>query len=236
MFDMNMARHISYFDFRKEQSCIELHTTGFILCQNRASNRRCILLTQVTANWPRIKEILNENSFYMNHVNFYGHSDPDMLEVGNGPLTIEENRSHFALWAIMKSPLLIGTNLANLDNAKVDILKNKYLLAFNQDDVTGEPAAPYKWGTNPMWTFNASYPAEFWSGKFEHGTLVAALNVADTPQSKEIWWKEVPQLKAGKSYDVVDAWTDQELGCIKDGIGLNVGAHDTAVLVVTGEC
>lgn len=176
----------------------------------------------------------------MNFVNFYGHSDPDMLEVGNEEngvfLTIEENRSHFALWAIMKSPLLIGTDLAKLDPSKVDILKNKYLLAFNQDDVTGEPAAPYKWGTNPNWTFNATHPAEYWSGKFKQGTLVAALNVADTAQTKEIWWKEVPELKAGNSYNVVDAWTDTKLGCHKDGLATSVGAHDTAVFVITGEC
>lgn len=195
-----------------------------------------MLLTQIAASWDRIKEILNENSFYMNHVNFYGHSDPDMLEVGNGKLTIEENRSHFALWAIMKSPLLIGTDLAQLDSTKVEILKNKYLLAFNQDDVTGEPAAPYKWGTNEMWTFNATYPAEYWSGKFKQGTLVAALNVANTAQTKEIWWSDIPQLKNGNSYNVVDAWTDKSLGCVKDGLGLNVHAHDTGVLVVTGSC
>jgi alpha-galactosidase len=192
------------------------------------------------ANWPRIKEILNENSFYMNYVNFYGHSDPDMLEVGNGALTIEENRSHFALWAIMKSPLLIGTDLAKLDSQKVNILKNKYLLAFNQDDVYGAPAAPYRWGTNEMWTFNASFPAEYWSGQFKQGTLVAALNVADSAQTKEIWWRDVPELKEGakadKSYTVVEAWTDQKLGCFKNGIALNVGAHDTGVLIIKGEC
>ena len=34
-----------------------------------------------------------------------------MLEVGNGALTAAETRKHFALWAAMKSPLLIGTNL-----------------------------------------------------------------------------------------------------------------------------
>lgn len=45
----------------------------------------------------------------MNYVGFWGHPDPDMLEVGNGDLTAEENRAHFALWAIMKSPLIIGT-------------------------------------------------------------------------------------------------------------------------------
>lgn len=45
----------------------------------------------------------------MNYVDFWGHPDPDMLEVGNGNLTAAETRAHFALWAIMKSPLIIGT-------------------------------------------------------------------------------------------------------------------------------
>lgn len=45
----------------------------------------------------------------MHTVDFWGHNDPDMLEVGNGNLTLAENRAHFALWAAMKSPLIIGT-------------------------------------------------------------------------------------------------------------------------------
>jgi len=172
----------------------------------------------------------------MNYVNFYGHSDPDMLEVGNGNLTDQENRSHFALWAIMKSPLLIGTDLNNLGSDKVEILKNQYLLAFNQDDVYGAPAAPYKWGTNPNWTFNASFPAEYWSGSFKQGTLVAALNTADSQQTKQINWSEVPQLSGSKSYHAVDAWTGQDLGCLTNGIALSLNPHDTGVIVISGEC
>ena len=37
-----------------------------------------------------------------------------MLEVGNGALTAAETRTHFAFWAAMKSPLLIGTNVSRL--------------------------------------------------------------------------------------------------------------------------
>lgn len=37
--------------------------------------------------------------------------EPLLILVGNGALTTEENRSHFALWAAMKSPLLIGTSV-----------------------------------------------------------------------------------------------------------------------------
>lgn len=51
------------------------------------------------------------NAHELSSVDFWGHNDPDMLEVGNGNLTIEENRAHFALWAIMKSPLIIGTDV-----------------------------------------------------------------------------------------------------------------------------
>jgi alpha-galactosidase len=49
------------------------------------------------------------NSFLMNTVGFWGHSDADMLQIGNGNLTLPESRYHFALWAAMKSPLIIGT-------------------------------------------------------------------------------------------------------------------------------
>lgn len=62
--------------------------------------------------WSYISAIANMNSFMMNYVGFWGRPDPDMLEVGNGLLTIEENRAHFALWAIMKAPLMIGTDVS----------------------------------------------------------------------------------------------------------------------------
>lgn len=64
----------------------------------------------------------------------------DMLEVGNGDLTPAETRTHFATWAAMKTPLLIGTDLSVISDDNLAILKNKYLLAFNQDEVVGEPA------------------------------------------------------------------------------------------------
>lgn len=44
-----------------------------------------------------------------------------MLEVGNtaggGNLTVEEARTHFTAWALLKSPLLIGTDVSFYDDA-----------------------------------------------------------------------------------------------------------------------
>lgn len=39
------------------------------------------------------------------------NSFPDMLENGNGALTLAEQRSHFTAWALAKSPLLMGTDV-----------------------------------------------------------------------------------------------------------------------------
>jgi alpha-galactosidase len=99
--------------------------------------------------WARVAEILNENSFRLNSVDFWGHNDADILEIGNGNLTLAESRSHFAFWAAAKSPLIIGTALDSSPADLVAILKNNYLLAFHQDAVYGGPATPYKWGVNP---------------------------------------------------------------------------------------
>ena len=43
-----------------------------------------------------------------------GWSDLDMLEVGQGGMTDEEYKAHFALWAALKSPLFLGNDLRNM--------------------------------------------------------------------------------------------------------------------------
>jgi alpha-galactosidase len=192
----------------------------------------------ITPDWARVAEILNENSFLLNYVDFWGHNDADMLHIGNGNLTMAESRSHFAFWAAAKSPLIIGTALDKLAAEKVEILKNKALLAFHQDGVYGRPAEPYKWGINPDWTFNATHPAEYWSGSSKAGTLVLALNTLDTTAWKEIKFSEVPQLskKRNVSYHVTDAWSGKDLGCVSGSIRRSVGSHDTVAFIVGKQC
>jgi hypothetical protein len=41
-------------------------------------------------------------------------NDLDMLEVGNGGMTTIEYQTHFAMWAVNKSPLILGNNLGNM--------------------------------------------------------------------------------------------------------------------------
>lgn len=45
--------------------------------------------------------------------------------------TEEEEKTHFALWAIMKAPLIIGADLRDIRQSSLDILKNRELIAIN---------------------------------------------------------------------------------------------------------
>lgn len=60
------------------------------------------------------------------------YNDMDMLEVGR-TLTAEEDRTHFGMWCIMSSPLLIGCDMTKLKPGTLNLLKNPELIALNQD-------------------------------------------------------------------------------------------------------
>lgn len=71
-----------------------------------------------------------------------GWNDPDMLEVGNGNLTYEENKAHFSLWCMMCAPLILGNDVrkfikedgtVDAENKVYKILTNKTLIGINQD-------------------------------------------------------------------------------------------------------
>lgn len=134
--------------------------------------------------------------------------------------------------------ILISTKLDSIDDEHVAILKNKYLLDFHQDPVIGGPAHPYKWGYNPDWTFDPSHPAEYWSGTSTtlDATLVLMLNSEDASSIRTAVWSEIPELKGHDSYEVIDAWTGNNLGCIQGQYLVALQSHDIAVLVVKGQC
>ena len=82
--------------------------------------------------WESVKGILSEN-LYMSAYCYDGRfNDMDMLEVGRS-MTTEEDKTHFGMWCIMNSPLLIGCDLTTIKTTALNLLKNKELIALNQD-------------------------------------------------------------------------------------------------------
>lgn len=48
-------------------------------------------------------------------------------------LTATEERSHFALWAVSKSPLILGTDLTKMSKELLALVTHQELIALNQD-------------------------------------------------------------------------------------------------------
>lgn len=136
----------------------------------------------------------------------------------------------------MKGPLLMGTDLLNITQEQIGILQNKYLLAFNQDPIIGKPARPYKWGINPDYTFNSTYPAMYWSGASSNGTMVALFNPTIQPRTMSADYGEIPQLRANSSYNVIDVWSGESLGCKSQSVEVEVAGNDTAVFLFGEPC
>ena len=84
--------------------------------------------------WESVKSIINQ-SLYLSAYTTYGHyNDMDMLEVGRG-LTEEEDKTHFGMWCIMSSPLLIGCDLNDIKGNALELMQNKELIALNQNEL-----------------------------------------------------------------------------------------------------
>ncbi len=65
-----------------------------------------------------------------------GHwNDMDMLEVGNGGMSFDEDQSHFMLWSFLNSPLILGNDIRKMSQQTLDILTNKEVIAINQDEL-----------------------------------------------------------------------------------------------------
>ncbi|MCR4954506.1 MAG: alpha-galactosidase, partial [Treponema sp.] len=64
-----------------------------------------------------------------------GWNDPDMLMIGMNELTLQMNQTHFTMWCMMNSPLMLGLDLRRVKKGDelYNIISNRELIALNQD-------------------------------------------------------------------------------------------------------
>ncbi|MFI5934166.1 glycoside hydrolase family 27 protein [Actinoplanes sp. NPDC051494] len=92
--------------------------------------------TDQTNGYPMgVQNIINVNVPLAAYAEPGGFNDPDMMEVGRGTLTDTEQRSHFAMWAVMAAPLIAGNDIRSMTAATRTILQNPRLIAINQDSL-----------------------------------------------------------------------------------------------------
>ena len=151
-----------------------------------------------------------------------GHwNDPDMLEVGNGGMTIAEYRAHFSLWAILAAPLLSGNDLRDMKPEIQEILTNKEVIAIDQDKLGHQGRRVRKDGD-----------LEVWARPLEGGSRAAVLlNRGASEKSITVNWSDLDypgQMPAG----VRDLWLHKEIGQFKDSFSTQVPPHSMVMITV----
>ena len=108
----------------------------------------------IFARWVSIRAIYAHTIKLWRYASPGHYNDPDMLEVGNGTLSDEENKAHFSLWCMMAAPLVLGNDIrrfvkpdgtADTDNRTLQIVTNKALIAIDGDPLA-KPAKRIKRG------------------------------------------------------------------------------------------
>ena len=86
----------------------------------------------IRPKWESVKNIILQNLYLSAYAGGGHYNDMDMLEVGRG-ISQEEDHTHFAVWCMMSSPLLIGCDLTKIKPETLKLLTDKKLIAINQD-------------------------------------------------------------------------------------------------------
>ncbi|QMU76130.1 glycoside hydrolase family 27 protein [Streptacidiphilus sp. PB12-B1b] len=89
-------------------------------------------------DWGNVQSRFGQVSDWQPYGGPGAFNDYDSIEVGNGAndgLTAPERQSQLSLWAMGASPLILGTDLTDLDPTDLGYLKNSAVLAVDQDSI-----------------------------------------------------------------------------------------------------
>jgi alpha-galactosidase len=142
-----------------------------------------------------------------------GHwNDPDMLEVGSGTLTPDENYTHMTLWCMLAAPLLIGCDMTKMDEFVLSLHSNDEVLSVNQDALGKQGYRVKQDGAN-----------EVWLKPMADGVLAVALfNRGDKEAEVSIAWAD---LKLEGEQPIRDLWRQKNLSGNAKGLSAKVAPH-----------
>ncbi len=152
--------------------------------------------------------------------------DPDMLPLGRLALgerdtafTPDEQQTLMTLWAITRSPLIMGGDLRHLDAETLRLLTNRDVLAVDQLSTDNQPHFELD-------------GARFWSAREPMGGdyYLAMFNVTDAEKQVRFPLARLRLVKVGVMRDL---WSGEDLGPATGKITMTLPAHGSALLRLT---
>jgi alpha-galactosidase len=149
-------------------------------------------------------------------------NDPDMLQVGNAGMNLEESRAQFSLWSILAAPLIAGNDLHTMPPEIAGILLNKEVIAVDQDPKGIQGNRVKKEGER-----------EIWARPLRDGSQAVVLfNRGEYSSEITLQWRDL-NWKDTKVATVRDLWAHQDWGAMRDAYTANVPSHGVKMIRVT---
>jgi alpha-galactosidase len=152
-----------------------------------------------------------------------GHwNDPDMLEVGNGGLTLAENRAHFSLWCLLAAPLMAGNDVAAMKPEIKEILANPEAIAVDQDPLGVQGRRVKDEGAKEVWMKPLA----------DGSRAVILFNRGSETGPIAVDWQDIG-LAPGAKAVVRDLWKKADVTTVAGRFEAKVGSHDVAFLRIS---
>ncbi len=193
-------------------------------------------------NWESIKRLAISQLDKAAYTGNYCHNDMDMLVVGMhggsnndfigtvGGCTDVQYKTHFSLWSMMGSPLMIGCDIRKANDTIKDILQNKDILAINQDR---EARGVYVLHPEPHW-FHGQECYMLVKVLADGDLAIGFFNLSDSKRELPLmFWDLGLSIGSGKKLSLYDCWEHKDMGVFSERFAPTVDAHDC--LVVRGK-
>lgn len=152
-----------------------------------------------------------------------GHvNDLDMMQVGNG-MTYEEDKSHFSMWCMMSTPLMLGMDLNCISEETLSIVSNAELIAIDQDPACIQATVAANYGSVEAWTKDLGSAG---SGK----KAIALLNRANSPSTVTVDFRDLGLADVDM---VRDLWAHENIA-VGETFTVTIPAHGTMVVTAEG--
>lgn len=190
-------------------------------------------------NWESVKKLALSQLDKNCYTGSFCHNDMDMLIVGMyggsnsdwigkiGGCTDNEYKTHFSLWSIMGSPLMIGCDIRKDHQVTKDILTNHDIIAINQDI---ECRGAYRIKPEPNW-FHTDDVFMLVKVLSNGDIAVGFFNLSD--RSREVpllFWDIGLPYASGFSLSMYDCWEHKEIGVFKERFAPVVPSNDCLVV------
>ena len=179
----------------------------------------------IRPKWGVVKGIIKENLYLSAYAAPGAYNDMDMLEVGRG-MSAEEDYTHFAVWCMMSSPLLIGCDLEKVKNdpPTLAILSDRDLIALDQDTASPQAYVVKREGESYVLVRDVDVP-------FGNARAVAFVNLEDSQRGMEISLRELDLSGAASAKDLKRGTED----AVDGKVAVTVPAHGARIYIVSAE-